>query len=530
MDEPICIIGSDTVAEQLSQRLLAEDFRVILAPPNTHRTPGQMGERFEYIPNAEILACHGTVGKFTIALRVQGKTVLKRTSCIMIADNYAVRPNFAHYGLSPDDRVIPASALSVKINSCTSGKNVFSESQRVAFLNGVSVDSHPFVLEEIMRHCLALQTKYECQTYVLTRNLKVADSGLEALYYQTKKAGTVFIKLTDTTPKICQSDEEQVEIMYTDESVRQQFLLKPDLTVVDESFLPAKSLASLARLFRLEKNASGFLQADNVHRNGVLTNRKGILAVGPARAILSAAEQSSDVTLAVASALHLRNQTLPAVAQKIEINSTKCIRCLTCYRMCPYCAIELNAKPVINPSACEGCGICSVECPMDAIDVEPFAPIDTSAIDNVNSHTLSNEFVPRLVAFCCSRSAAEAYRQATDMALVMPENLTLIELPCAGALSLDNIYCTFSKGIDAVAIYTCHPDNCHSEVGNLLAHCKAGRAVEIFGKIGFEPQRILVESISANMGTRFAQSINDFTDKIITLGPSRLSGQKTESS
>lgn len=522
MDSTIFIIGSGTIAQQLTQSLLAEGFRVVLATTKENALSDRFDERFEHLPAATLTACHGTVGDYTITADLDGATVLKRASCIVIAEDYAIRPNFSCFGLMPAEQVMSASTFSQEFYNNPSANSFFSQHRKIVFLSGLAIDSYPFALKDIMQQCLTLQTEFHCRTYVLTRNLKVADTGLEALYHETKKAGTVFVKLSDTSPLISQLKDGRVEIKYMDESVRQQFLLKPDLTVVDESIYPSESLASLAALFRLEMDANGFIQAENVHRDGVYTNRKGIMAVGPARGINSTAEHSTDITLALISSMHLKGRTLPALVKNAEIDPAKCIRCLTCYRICPYRAVDPHSRPAIHPAACEGCGICMVECPMAAILVETHKTTDLSAIDNAKPFAPGSEFTPRLAVFCCSRSASEAYRQAKYMGYSMPENLTLIELPCAGSLSLDHIYHSFNKEIDAVAIYTCHPGNCHAEIGNLMARGKADQAAEFFEKAGFEPERIRVESLAANMGSRFAQSITAFAESILKLGPSRL--------
>ena len=156
------------------------------------------------------------------------------------------------------------------------------------------------------------------------------------------------------------------------------------------------------------------------------------------------------------------------------------------------------------------------------------AAVDMSAIDIEQETVTAGEYSPRIVAFCCRRSAVEAYRQAAGMGLSMPENLSIVELPCAGALSLEHIYRSFHMGTDALLVFTCHPDNCHGHVGNLLARRKTDQAAETFAEIGFEAERILIESLAANMGACFAQTIDAFAEKIKMLGPSRLCKTGTE--
>lgn len=54
---------------------------------------------------------------------------------------------------------------------------------------------------------------------------------------------------------------------------------------------------------------------------------------------------------------------------KPVIDYNKCVKCLTCWLLCPDVAIErLDDDSVrINYDYCKGCGICANECPVKAI-------------------------------------------------------------------------------------------------------------------------------------------------------------------
>lgn len=530
MSSTWCIIGSGNYAGLLAQRLLEEGHSIIRISAYAEGQPIQHDQCLEWFPNVKRLACQGTIGNFSLRLATPETTVLKKANGILIADAYDLRSNLPALGLRPAESIMDISTFSNMIQDDRSSGAVLAQNLRIAYLNGMIAESYPFVLKEMLNHCLKLQNDYHCQTYLLTRNLKTAATGLEELYHQAKLAGTVFIKLTQTSPLMRQNDENKLEINYTDEIVRKKFRLEPDITIVDQSYFPSPDLAPLAQQLGLEQDANGFVQSDNVHRNGILTNRKGILAVGPARGILSPAELANDLALAVSAVRRLEQQLSLTVDAPVEINASKCIHCLTCYRICPYRAIELDPAPVINPTACEGCAICNAACPIGAINVDASASVNLSGINTEGKKTAGGAFNPRMVVFCCSRSAAEAYRQAADKEHAMPENLSIIELPCAGALSTEHIFRSFNRDIDALAIFTCHPDNCHGHYGNRLARRKAELVAQTFAEIGFEPERILVESFAANMGKCFAQKINGFAEKIKTLGPSRIRKSGTESS
>ena len=133
----------------------------------------------------------------------------------------------------------------------------------------------------------------------------MAGDGLESLYRETKEAGTIYIKFTDAVPDIHQGVEDIVRIEFFDEITSKTFRLTPDMTVVDETIVPSRYATDLAKIFHIEKDIDGFIQADNVHRYSVLTNRKGILVAGPSRSILADDDQRIDAENVALAAMGL---------------------------------------------------------------------------------------------------------------------------------------------------------------------------------------------------------------------------------
>lgn len=55
---------------------------------------------------------------------------------------------------------------------------------------------------------------------------------------------------------------------------------------------------------------------------------------------------------------------------KPVIDSSKCIKCMICWKFCPDVAVDIiEEEPKINLKYCKGCAICSVECPKNAIEM-----------------------------------------------------------------------------------------------------------------------------------------------------------------
>jgi len=525
LNKKIFIFGNGSCAHHLAKEFLSSGVDVILATSDkTADVSSTMDSvALEILTNTKLLSCQGIVGNFRLTVVCNGERVTKRVAEIIIAEEDRRKPNFSLYGLKAASNVISQSQMKTLLLGSSHEKNILSEAKTVGFFTGLVNESHPVVAEEIMHLALNLQSDFNVQTYILTKNLKVAGNGLEALYRKSKKAGAVYIKFTDNIPAIHQKRDNDIQIEFIDEITTQKFRLSPDIKVVDETIVPFENAAHLAGILNVDTDPGGFVQTDNVHRYCVLTNRKGIMAAGPSRSIQNRGDQIMDAeNVALASAGILVDR-LALTADRAEVDTGQCIRCLTCYRLCPYHAITLNTRVTVVPDACERCGICAAQCPRGAVrikDLEPGSVLDVIKIgDPIQTE---KAFTPSIVAFCCSRSSAQAGDLALCMGHNLPSGLKIIEVPCAGSISYDHIFAAFRNHADGVLVATCHKGNCHSERGNIFAEQTVEQIKEVFSQIGFENDRLLIQTLASNMGTEFAQIVNRFEETIVELGPSRL--------
>ncbi|MDP3283575.1 MAG: hydrogenase iron-sulfur subunit, partial [Desulfobacterales bacterium] len=370
------------------------------------------------------------------------------------------KPNFSAYGLKPAPDILPLSFLAGSLIPVKDAVKQLPQGGKIVFLTGLGYESNPVTAEEIMLASLKLQTDFNLQTYILTGNLKVAGNGLEKLYRETKTAGTVYFKFTNTSPRILQDNEGNVAIELIDEITRLNFRITPALTVVDETISPSGYLKELASVFGLHMGADGFLQSGNLHRTGIYTNRKGVFVAGPSRSVLNAADNITDSANAAILTSGIPDDNKEPKT-KAEIRSGSCVRCLTCYRCCPYRAIDLDIRPSVMPDACEGCGICFAECPRGAISLN--LPDNRNIADEIRQAAGTGKSYPLIIAFCCSRSAGRAKELAHCMGYRLPENLKVVEVPCSGFVSMEYILSAFQNNAEGVLVLTCHAGNCHSE-------------------------------------------------------------------
>jgi quinone-modifying oxidoreductase subunit QmoB len=525
LENKTLVLGNGTCAAAVAENLLTTGIEVVIATKDT--TCGIDGYAssgiLEILTETQLISCKGSLGSFKVKAMQNHKPVTIDAGRIVIAEENQRTPNFSLYGLESSPKVITLSQLKNVIHDASHKKSVLSKIKRAVFLTSLAKESTPVIAKEVMLSSLLLQKDHNLQTYILTKNLKVAGDGLESLYRETKESGSVYVKFTDGVPDIRQDKDSKIRIEFLDEITSKKFRLTPDLIVVDETIVPSPEAAGLAEIFNIEMDAGGFVQGDNVHRYVVLTNRKGIMVAGPSRDILAYADQKIDAENTALAVTDLASEETEMHAEKAEVDEGQCIRCLTCYRLCPYHAITLNARVKVVPNACERCGICMAHCPRRAVriaDLDPGAMLDltTSGIDVQPPKT----FLPFIVAFCCRRSAAQARDLAMCMGHKLPKRLKVVEVPCSGVVSFDHIFEALGNDADGVMVLTCHKGNCHSEYGNIYAGHMAEQIQKMLSRIGYEKERFLLDTLASNMGTEFAGIANRFEETIVELGPNRL--------
>jgi F420-non-reducing hydrogenase iron-sulfur subunit len=77
----------------------------------------------------------------------------------------------------------------------------------------------------------------------------------------------------------------------------------------------------------------------------------------------------------------------------------------------------------------------------------------------------------------------------------------------------------FSKGADGVLLCGCHPGDCHYLKGNYKALRRFMLLKKYLSQIGLEDERLRLEWVSASEGNRYAEVVNDMTEKVSRLGP-----------
>jgi coenzyme F420-reducing hydrogenase delta subunit len=137
-----------------------------------------------------------------------------------------------------------------------------------------------------------------------------------------------------------------------------------------------------------------------------------------------------------------------------------------------------------------------------------------------------SEFEPKIVAYCCNFCAFAAADLAGAMRVQYPPNVRIILLPCTGKVDAIHLMKALEDGADGVFVAGCLEGECHFLEGNLRAKKRVAYVKRLLTEVGTDPQRVEMFNLSSAMGGRFAEIVEEMTERIRKLGPACKDGQK----
>ena len=131
-----------------------------------------------------------------------------------------------------------------------------------------------------------------------------------------------------------------------------------------------------------------------------------------------------------------------------------------------------------------------------------------------------NDFIPQIVAFCCTNCASSAANVAEQMGKAVPKNIKLIQVPCTGRLETLHLLKPFEEGADGVYVAGCQEDSCQYISGIIKAAKRVQQVKGILEELDMEPERIDLFNLSAGKGQRFSEIAYEMSERLKKLGPS----------
>lgn len=133
---------------------------------------------------------------------------------------------------------------------------------------------------------------------------------------------------------------------------------------------------------------------------------------------------------------------------------------------------------------------------------------------------MSEEFKPKILAFCCNWCSYTGADLAGVSRLQYPPNVRIIRVMCSGMVHPNLVINALTKGADGVIMCGCHLGDCHYIDGNMKAQQRAEAIKLMLEDFGLEEGRFRLEWISASEGPKFARVMEEMVNTIKELGPS----------
>ena len=133
---------------------------------------------------------------------------------------------------------------------------------------------------------------------------------------------------------------------------------------------------------------------------------------------------------------------------------------------------------------------------------------------------MSEEFEPRIVAFCCNWCTYNAADGAGTARMQYPPNAHIIRTMCSGMVHPNFVTEALMKGADGVLVCGCHIGDCHYKDGNVRAESRAEAIRLMLDDLGIEQERFRLEWVSASESAKFGKVVAEMTETIKALGPS----------
>jgi F420-non-reducing hydrogenase iron-sulfur subunit len=131
-------------------------------------------------------------------------------------------------------------------------------------------------------------------------------------------------------------------------------------------------------------------------------------------------------------------------------------------------------------------------------------------------------FEPKILAIICNWCTYTGADLAGTARIKYQPNVRPVRVMCSGRVDPTFVLAAFARGADGVLVAGCHPGDCHYIDGNYKTMRRTGLLRRMLADYGIEKGRFRQEWVSASEGARWAEVVNEMTDQVRALGPSKL--------
>ena len=222
-------------------------------------------------------------------------------------------------------------------------------------------------------HLIKEKVGHDTQVYDFYIDMLCFGEGYEEFFRRCQEEGTIFIrgKVAEITDHAIHPDEAGKLIAVGEDTLLGRALRVPvDMVILCTAIEARKDAADVGRILGVNLGADGFFLEEHPKLGPLNTATDGVYLCGCCQKPMDIPDTVSQASGAAAKALSLATRGTVDISPTISwIDPDICIGCQTCIELCPYTAIEFDARrrvSVVNEAVCKGCGSCSAHCPSGA--------------------------------------------------------------------------------------------------------------------------------------------------------------------
>jgi heterodisulfide reductase subunit A-like polyferredoxin/Fe-S oxidoreductase/coenzyme F420-reducing hydrogenase delta subunit len=369
------------------------------------------------------------------------------------------------------------------------GDNHDNSFERIVFWLDHDGDENKASSKKVLQTLQQLVQNKNKLTVIMEKALVYGEQG-QRIYDDLRQKGVKFLRsLNKPSVKI---ETNQLSVKVSEATLSgANVTVECDRLVIPEKLIPDSYNQTLSKFLSEPLDAEGFLQSPNVRHRPVEAFRQGIFFAGLCHdeTDMTDIEKEMDLICALLETEKEELNDFPA-----KINKNRCVKCLTCFRLCPHGAVLLTPenRPKIVETACIGCGLCVSSCPEMAIAQEKSFNIQTYVKNTT-------------VVFACKRSANLAALAAKEAGITDEENLCIIPVECASEIDETYLLNVLINGAKQVIVASCHKGNCRSDFGTDVAKA---RVEKIINDNITEKTKLRAYSVAANEPSVFAKILS----------------------
>lgn len=335
---------------------------------------------------SEFLESSGFVGNFTSQLRSpDGESEVRHGATIVATGGVEYRG--PEYGYGTDPRILTQQEFEARL---VEGADLPDSVVMVLCVGPAERYCSRICCTTAIKNALALKRlNPQAQVTVLYRDIRTYGFQ-ERLYREARRQGVVFVQYNfDRKPKVQISSPPPPELGGTEGGLQvavwepvlgEELVLHPDLVVLSMPVVPPEGADELATRLRVSVDLDGFFLEAHVKLRPVDFSSDGVFMAGMAHYPKFLDETIAQAQAAAARATTILSRDVLEVGGIVaQVDTEKCVACLTCVRICPYHVPQIRidfsgvgdivGAAYIEAAQCHGCGICAAECPAKAIQL-----------------------------------------------------------------------------------------------------------------------------------------------------------------